>query len=89
MDISSNYKIESEADFIKFLLDVIELDEALVDINSDTRLIEDLMLDSLQLIRLITEIEAKFNTHIDISTLLDSDSRTVGELFRMTTSHKK
>ena len=65
------------------------MDEKTVGIERDTRLIDDLMLDSLQLIRLITEIEEKYRIHIDIVDLFNANMLTVGELMKKVYDNKE
>lgn len=89
MGINSNQDNIFEAEFIKCILEITELDEKTVEIERDTRLIDDLMLDSLQLIRLITEIEEKYRIHIDIVDLFNANMLTVGELMKKVYDNKE
>lgn len=89
MGINSNQDNIFEAEFIKCISEITELDEKTVGIERDTRLIDDLMLDSLQLIRLITEIEEKYRIHIDIVDLFNANMLTVGELMKKVYDNKE
>lgn len=71
-----------EEELIVILKDIIENEET--EISSDSKLLEDLLLDSFLFIKLISEIEMKCSEGmISDSLLYLEEDRTVGELCKL------
>ena len=67
----------------KIIVEELGIQEKLVDIEDDIRLIEDLELDSVQLMNLIIHIEEKFEIDFTDSKILFENYNRIGDLTSM------
>lgn len=59
------------------------LQNLLVDISEDTRLIEDMSMDSIQIMEFLVDIEEALNIRFDFSEFSANDIENIGSLINM------